>query len=198
VNYGDSCLRGRDYEKHRLFFLNQPTEVVKQTFNATTQYYDTIAASARIPYSTQTAHPAANIPRRHEAVATDTLFCNVPAFGSGHKCAQIFVGRVSFHTSAYSCKSDGDFVSCLSDEIRRYGAMDKLISDLAQAEISNQVLDMLRTFQIDGWQSEPHNNIKIMLNVLSKRSRSSPIGSSIGQAHRREHGSLYLSVWYTS
>ena len=36
-----------------------------------------------------------------------------------------------------------------------YGAMDVLISDRAKAEISNKVQDILRTFIIGDWQSEP-------------------------------------------
>jgi hypothetical protein len=77
VNYGESKLSKRDYERYRLFFLNQPSAVIKQTFNATEQRYNSITAAPPIPHFTQTAHPAANIPRRHEAVATDTVFCNV-------------------------------------------------------------------------------------------------------------------------
>ena len=38
-------------------------------------------------------NPALNIPRRHEAVATDAVFCDTPAVDSGVKQAQVFVGR---------------------------------------------------------------------------------------------------------
>ena len=34
-----------------------------------------------------------NIPRRHEPVATDTVFSDTPAVDSGVKQAQVFVGR---------------------------------------------------------------------------------------------------------
>ena len=34
--------------------------------------------------------------------------------------------------------------------------MDQLVSDRAQTEISNRVLDVLRHLCIDYWQSEPH------------------------------------------
>jgi len=101
VNYKNCKLRQRDYERFRLFFLNQPVEVVKNTFNATEQRYNAIPASPRIPRSTQTAHPAANTPRRHEAVATDTVFGNVPALCCGKTAAQIFVGKTSFFISVH-------------------------------------------------------------------------------------------------
>ena len=41
----------------------------------------------------KTRNPALNIPRRHEAVATDTVFSDTPAVDSGVKQAQVFVGR---------------------------------------------------------------------------------------------------------
>jgi len=54
-------------------------------------------------------------------------------------------------------KSDKQFVDTLEDNIRKRGAMDKLISDSAQVEISNKVKDFLRAYCIDDWQSEPHH-----------------------------------------
>ena len=36
-------------------------------------------------------NPALNIPRRHESVATDTVFSDTPAVDSGVKEAQVFL-----------------------------------------------------------------------------------------------------------
>ena len=77
-------------------------------------------------------------------------------------------------------KTDAEFVNSLEDIIRRRGAMSKLISDNAQAEISNRVLDILRSYCIDDWQSEPHHQnqnfserkyqqIKRMVNIIMDR-----------------------------
>ena len=46
-------------------------------------------------------NPAFNIPRRHEAVATDTVFSDTPAVNSGVKQAQVFVGRDTLVADAY-------------------------------------------------------------------------------------------------
>ena len=54
-------------------------------------------------------------------------------------------------------KSDKEFVYTLEDNIRKLGAMDKLLSDRAQLEISNKVLDILRNYVIEDWQSEPYH-----------------------------------------
>ena len=37
-------------------------------------------------------NPALNVPRRHEPVATDTIFSDTPAVDSGVEKAQVFVG----------------------------------------------------------------------------------------------------------
>ena len=39
--------------------------------------------------------------------------------------------------------------------IHEWGAMDKLLSDQAQVEISQQVKDILHAYHIGDWQSEP-------------------------------------------
>ena len=89
-------------------------------------------------------NPALNIPRRHEAVATDTVFSETPAADSGVKQAQVFVGKDTLVADAYPMKSGKQFVNTLEDNIRRQGAIDKLLSDSAKTEISNKVMDILR------------------------------------------------------
>jgi hypothetical protein len=54
-------------------------------------------------------------------------------------------------------KTDKEFVNALEDHIRYRGAMDKLISDRAQVEISKKVTDITRAYNIDQWQSEPNH-----------------------------------------
>ena len=101
--------------------------------------------------------PALNIPRRYEPVATDTVFSDTPAVDSGVKQAQVFVGRDTLVADAYPMKSGKQFVNTLEDNIRRRGAMDKLLSDSAKTEISNKVIDILRAYHISNWHSEPYH-----------------------------------------
>ena len=102
-------------------------------------------------------NPVLNIPRRHEAVATDTVFSDTPAVDSGVKEAQVSVGRDTLVADAYPMKSGKQFVNTLEGSIRRQGAMDKLLSDSAKTEISNKVMDILRAYHISNWQSEPYH-----------------------------------------
>ena len=54
-------------------------------------------------------------------------------------------------------RSGKQFVNTLEDNIRRRGAMDKLISDSVKNEISHKVKDILRAYNINDWQSEPYH-----------------------------------------
>ena len=104
-------------------------------------------------------NPALSIPRKHEAVATDTIFSDTPTVDSGVKQAQVFVGRDTRVADAYPMKRGKQFVNTLQDNIRRRGAIDKLLSDSAKTEISNKVMDILRAYHISNWHSEPsHQN----------------------------------------
>ena len=102
-------------------------------------------------------NPALHIPRRHEAVATDTVFSDTPAVDSGVKKAQVFVGRDTLVADAYPMKSRKLFVNALEDNISRWGAMDKLLSDSAKTEISNKAMDILKAYHISNSHSEPYH-----------------------------------------
>ena len=71
--------------------------------------------------------------------------------------AQGFVGRMSMVADVYLMNSQKEFVQTLTDTIRHRGAMDLLISDRGEAEISNRVKDILRMYAIEDFQSEPHH-----------------------------------------
>ena len=133
----------------------QPPDVIEHTLRNTTQW------GRHVPHSTyrktyKSIFPAANVRRRNEAVATDTFFSDTPAVDNGSVCAQIFVGLDSLYTTVYGMRNQREFVNTLQDTIRMHGAMDRLISDRAQVEVSNKVLDLLRNYVIGDWQSKPH------------------------------------------
>ena len=164
-----------DHEALGPFFLDASASVVKHTFNATTQFAYTNLGSLmkkqfKSPFS------AYNILRHNEPVATDTVYSNVPAIAA----AQLFVGRKILVIEAYGMTFDTQFLHTLEDKIRKWGAMDKQISDNAQVEVGNCVKDILCAEMIDDWQSKLHyqhqnfaeycySTIKPMLNKLLDR-----------------------------
>ena len=121
-------------------------------------------------------NPALNIPRCHEAVATDTILSDTPAVDSGVKQAQVLVGRDALVADAYPMKSRKQFVNTLEDNIR-CGAMDKLLSDSVQAEIPIKSWIFLGhiTFQI-GILSLT-TRIRILLNGGTGLSKPGPTQS---------------------
>ena len=171
-----------DYEALAPRFGWLPVDLIKRTFAVTTQF-------ARIPASTvlkkhyKSPFPALNVHRRDEPVATDTVYSDTPAIDGGATSAQLFVGTESLLSDVYGMKTDKQFVNTLEDNIRERGAPSKLVSDRAQVEISNKVLDILRALCISSWQSEPyqqHQNpaerryqtIKTMANTILDRTGS--------------------------
>ena len=119
------------------------TDTIRDTFKSTSQWgvsFGTYPIKRHLKYR----NPALNVPRRHEAVATDTVYSDTPDEESGVKQAQRFVGKESFISDIYHMRSGKQFVNTLEDNTCRRGAMDKLISDLAKNEISHMVKDIVR------------------------------------------------------
>ena len=129
-------------------------DVIKKTFDRTTQLAR-MPQSERLQNHYKSPHPALNVLRRDEPLATDTVYSDVPAIFGGETTAQFYVGMTTQVCDAYGMKSEKQFVNTLEDIIRERGAPTKLVSDHAQVETSERVKDILRTIVIPDWQSEP-------------------------------------------
>jgi hypothetical protein len=147
--------REPDYYQLRPFFGWISPDIINKTFEHTTQY-------ARLPAGTllkkvyKSPNPALNVFRRQEDVACDIVYSDVPALYDGSTAAVIFVGTSTQVTDAYGIKTDNQFVNTLEDNIIQRGAPLKLISDRGQVIVSHKFADIHRSFCIDNWQSEPH------------------------------------------
>ena len=145
-----------DYDKYRPYFGWVNTDTIMDTFKNTTQW-GVSACTYPMKRHLKSRNPALNVPRRHEAVATDTVYSDTSAVDSGVKQAQLFIGKDSLVSAIYPMRSGKQFVNTLEDNIRKRGAMDKLISDSAQTEMSHKVKDIIRAYNINDWQSEPYH-----------------------------------------
>jgi hypothetical protein len=155
VNKVGITKKAPDYSSLRPFFGWLNPDIIKKTFEHTTQY-------ARLPTGTtlkkafKSPNPALNVLRRQEPVACDIVYADVPAVNDGSIAAVLFVGTETQVTDIYGIKSDKQFINTLEDNIIQRGAPHKLISDSAQVIISNKVQDILRNLCIKNWQSEPY------------------------------------------
>ena len=152
ANQHDVSPETPDYEKFRPYFGWVNVDTVQKTMEQSTQWGVSLPNTFPMKKHLKSRNPALNIPRRHEA---DTVFSDTPAVDSGVKQAQVSVGRDTLVADAYPMKSGKQFVNTLEDNIRRRGAIDKLLSDSAKTEISNKVMDILRAYHISNWHSEP-------------------------------------------
>jgi hypothetical protein len=121
----------------------------------TTQYARGLVSDT-LKQNWRSRFPACNAQRRNEAVATDTVFSDTSAVESAVTDPQIFVGRQSLVADVYGLKTDKEFVNTLEDNIIERGAMVKMISDCANAEMSIHVKQILRALCISSWYSEPY------------------------------------------
>ena len=96
--------------------------------------------------------PAFNIPRRNKAVAADTIFSDTPTIILVSSWLQFLLV-----SDVYPMHFSKQFVHSLQENIRFRGAISKLISDYAQAQISNQVKDILCMYHSCSWHSEPYH-----------------------------------------
>ena len=67
----------------------------------------------------------------------------------------VSVGRSSLLSNACGMGPTNEFVNSLLDSIRERGAMDKLMSDHANYEMSTRVKDILRAPMVGHWKIEP-------------------------------------------
>ena len=146
-----------DWNALRPFFAWTSPSSIQDTFNVTTRHGTAPHTQDYIKKHFKSRNPVFNIPRRSEAVATDTIFSDTPAVDDGSTMAQFFCGRDTFVCDAYGIKSTKQFINTLSDNIRKRGAMDTLISDGGKYEISKRVTDLLRSLFIQDYQSEPYH-----------------------------------------
>ena len=146
-----------DWHALRPFFAWTSPSSIKDTFNVTTRHGNAPHTQDYIKKHFKSRNPVFNIPRRSEAVATDTIFSDTPAVDDGSTMAQFFCGRDTLVCDAYGIKSTKQFINTLSDNIRKRGAMDTLISDGGKYEISKRDTDLLRSLFIQDYQSEPYH-----------------------------------------
>ena len=152
-----SLLFSHDWNALRPFFAWTSPSSIKDTYNVTTRHGTVPHTQDYIKEHFKSRNPVFDIPRHSEAVATDTIFSDTPVVDDGSTMAQFFFGRDTLVCDAYGIKATKQFINTLSDNIRKRGAMDTLISDGGKYEISQQVTDLLRSLFIQEYQSESYH-----------------------------------------
>ena len=130
---------------------------IKDTFNVTTRHGTAPNTQDYIKNHFKPRNPVSSIPRCSEDLATDTIFSDTPAVDDGSTMAQFFCGHDTLVCDAYGIKSTKQFINTLSDNIRKWGAMDTLISDGGNYDISKGVTDLLHSLFTQDYQPESYH-----------------------------------------
>ena len=157
ANLHQSSPQEPDWNTQRPFLAWTSPSSIQDTFNVTTRHGTAPHTQDYIKKHFKSRNPVFSITRCSEAVATDTIFSDTPAVDDGPTMAQFFCGHDTLVCDAYGIKSTKQFINTLSDNIRKRGAMDTLISDGGKYEISQRVTDLLHSLFIQDYQSEPYH-----------------------------------------
>ena len=157
ANLHQSSPQEPDWNTQRPFLAWTSPSSIKDTFNVTTRHGTVPNTQDYIKKHFKSRNPVFSIPRCSEAVATDTIFSDTPAVDDGPTMAQFFCGHDTLICDAYGIKSTKQFINTLSDNIRKWGAMDTLISDGGKYDISKGVTDLLHSLFIQDYQSESYH-----------------------------------------
>ena len=157
ANLHQSSSQEPDWNTQRPSLAWTSPSSIKDTFNVTTRYGTAPNTQEYINRHFKSRNPVFSIPRCSEAVATDIIFSDTPAVDDGPTMSQFFCGHDIFVCDAYGIKSTKQFINTLSDNIRKWGAMDTLISDGGKYDISKGVTDLLHSLFIQDYQSESYH-----------------------------------------
>ena len=157
VNLHQSSPQEPDWDTQRPFLAWTSPSSIKDTFNVTTRNGTAPNTQDYIKNHFKPRNPVSSIPRCSEDLATDTIFSDTPAVDDGSTMAQFFCGHDTLVCDAYGIKSTKQFINTLSDNIRKWGAMDTLISDGGNYDISKGVTDLLHSLFIQDYQSESYH-----------------------------------------
>jgi hypothetical protein len=153
---------GKTLEQLRPNFAWASIESIKNTLDASTQFYRATQWTKKIKRHYKSRFPGANIDQINETVCTDTAFMEETgradgiAGHSGSVGFQIFVGNETKHIAVYTVQTDGDYPKVIREYIRAHGAPKKVFSDNAKAQISAKAKEIYRNFGISDGSSEPH------------------------------------------
>ena len=157
ANLHQSSPQEPDWNSQRPFLAWTSTSSIKDTFNVTTRHETAPNTQDYIKHHFKPRNPVFSIPRCSEDVGTDTIFSETPAVDDGSTMTKFFYGHDTFACDTYGIKSTKQFISTLSSNTRKWGAMITLTRDGGTYDISKGVTDLLHSLFIQDYQSESYH-----------------------------------------
>ena len=157
ANLHQSSPQEPDWNSQRPFLAWTSTSSIKDTFNVTTRHETAPNTQDYIKHHFKPRNPVFIIPRCSEDLATDTIFSDTPAVDDGSTMTKFFYGHDTFACDTYGIKSTKQFISTLSSNTRKWGAMITLTRDGGTYDISKGVTNLPHSLFIQDFKSEPYH-----------------------------------------
>ena len=157
ANLHQSSPQEPDWNSQRPFLAWTSTSSIKDTFNVTTRHETAPNTQDYIKHHFKPRNPVFSIPRCSEDVGTDTIFSETPAVDDGSTMTKFFYGHDTFACDTYGIKSTKQFISTLSSNTRKWGAMITLTRDGGTYDISKGVTNLPHSLFIQDFKSEPYH-----------------------------------------
>ena len=157
ANLHQSSPQEPDWNSQRPFLAWTSTSSIKDTFNVTTRHETAPNTQDYIKHHFKPRNPVFSIPRCSKDVGTDTIFSETPAVDDGSTMTKFFYGHDTFACDTYGIKSTKQFISTLSSNTRKWGAMITLTRDGGTYDISKGVTNLPHSLFIQDFKSEPYH-----------------------------------------
>ena len=157
ANLHQSSPQEPDWNTQRPFLAWTSPSSIKDTFNVTTRHGTAPNTQDYIKHHFKPRNPVFSIPRCSEDVGTDTIFSETPAVDDGSTMTKFFYGHDTFACDTYGIKSTKQFISTLSSNTRKWGAMITLTRDGGTYDISKGVTNLPHSLFIQDFKSEPYH-----------------------------------------
>ena len=147
----------QDYKAMKPYFAWMPTNIIKATFQNSTQYgFMPTSEEGNLFKRWKSPNPAMNVFRMQDDLLTDKIHSNTPSVEGGFTATQLYFGRKSHIIHPEPLSRKYTFLRGLQNFVTKWGAPLKLLADHINYHASFQVLDYLRMLWIPFWFSEAY------------------------------------------
>ena len=168
-----------------------PFDVIRKTFEATTQMAPTIEVENR---SVARDHFKSRFPffkwkRLNDEFHSDTFFPSVNT-NQGHTCSQLFIGKDTDYMDVYPMRTESQSYSALQDFGRKVGIPRIIKTDNAKTEVGTKWTNWCRTYMVDTKFTEP-------MHPWQNRAERAigDLGTMVKRCHRAFNAPLSRHHW---
>ena len=149
---------GLSMEEWRKRLAMAPEDVIRKTFDATTQLSMSIETDNRLVprQHYKSRFPFLREKRVHDTFHSDTFFPSIPT-NNNETCSQLFIGKETDYMYVQPLRTESHSFSALQDFGRQVGIPQELKTDNAKTETGKKWTDWCRKYLVKTKFTEPHH-----------------------------------------